>query len=162
MTIISQVILPLLLLASPFVIVFILVNKFNPNKLSYKFAVALALITAFILIWVNLAVGIIGSPDNNANLMFFAILLIGMLGAIKVRFQSIGMSYVMLLLSLSLILIAAIDMIFRLGFQGPIWPFDTIGASCLLALLWFGSALLFRRAAQIQHLETLEEQEGCS
>lgn len=152
MTIITQVILPLMLLASPIFIVFIIMNKINPSNLSYKFAVALALILVFVLIWINLAVGIIGNEDNKANLMFVVVLIIGLIGAIKVRLQSIGMSYVMLLLALTHIIVAVIEMIFQFGSQGPIWPFDVIGASCLFAILWFCTALLFRRAAQIQYI----------
>ena len=162
MNIFTQVIFPLMLLASPFVILFILINKFNPVNLFYKFAVALGLVTAFLLIWVNLAVGIIGTEDNKANLMFLAILLIGLIGIIKVRFQSLGMSYVMLLLTMSHIIVAAIDLIFQFGSQGPIWPIDTIGASCIFAILWFGAALLFRKAAQIQYLKNHKQQESYS
>ena len=33
---------------------------------------------AFLLIWINLAVGIIGSEDNPANLMYGAVLLLGL------------------------------------------------------------------------------------
>jgi len=155
MTLLTQVILPLLLLASPFLTVFILVNKVNPDNLSYKFAMALALISAFLLIWVNLAVGIIGSEDNDANLMFVSILAFGLVGAIKVRFRSLGMSYVMLLLSVSHIVVACLDLIFQFGSKGPIWPFDVLGASLIFAILWFCSALLFRRSAQIQYFDEI-------
>jgi len=153
MTLLTQVILPLLLLASPFLIVFLLINKMYPVNLSYKLALALALISAFLLIWVNLAVGVIGSEDNLANIMFVVILITGLIGAIKVKFQSLAMSYVMLLLAVSHIIVAAIALIFQLGSEGPIWPFDVMGASCIFAILWFCSALLFRRAAQIQYFD---------
>ncbi len=76
-----------MILATPFVVAFILLNKYQPGNLTYKVAVALALITAFILVWVNLAVGIIGSEDNNANLMFLCLLILGLIGAFKSRFQ---------------------------------------------------------------------------
>ena len=160
MTLLTQVILPLALIAVPFFIVFFLLNKFKPSNLFYKFAVALALISAFLLIWVNLAVGIIGSEDNQANLMFVVILITGLVGAISVKFQSLSMSYLMLLLAVSHILVAAIALILQLGSQGPIWPFDVIGASCIFAILWFCSALLFRRAAQIQYFEEYKRLEN--
>jgi hypothetical protein len=153
MTVLTQVIFPLMLLASPFVIGFIVVNKINPGNLSYKLAVGLALITAFLLIWMNLAVGIIGSEDNGANLMFVGIFFIGLIAALNVRFQSLGMSYVMLVMVLLHIIVAVIELIFQFGILGPIWPFDVIGASCLFSILWFASALLFRKAAQVQFAE---------
>ena len=40
------------------------------GNIVYRSAVGLALTAAFILIWVNGAVGIIGSENNDANLMY--------------------------------------------------------------------------------------------
>jgi hypothetical protein len=40
------------------------------GKKAYRTAIGLALAGAFILVWANLAVGIIGSAGNSANLMF--------------------------------------------------------------------------------------------
>ena len=48
---------------------------------------------AFLLTWMNLAVGIIGNEENPANLMFFAIPVVGMVGALTVRFESRGMAH---------------------------------------------------------------------
>ena len=59
---------------------------------TYRFAVGLALAAAFILVWVNGAVGIIGSEDNDANLMYGGVLGVGVIGAVIARFRPHGMA----------------------------------------------------------------------
>src|SRR3712207_3821669 len=57
------------------------------GNVAYRPAVGVALAAAFILIWMNLAVGIIGTEDNPANLMYGGVLAVGIIGAIVARFQ---------------------------------------------------------------------------
>lgn len=52
----------------------------------------MALAAAFILIWVNLAVGIIGDEGNSANLMYVGVLAAGIIRAIITRGQPPGMA----------------------------------------------------------------------
>jgi hypothetical protein len=59
---------------------------------AYRFAVGVALAGAFLLVWVNGAVGIIGASGNDANMMFFGVLGIGVIGAFMGRFQAHGMA----------------------------------------------------------------------
>ena len=54
------------------------------GNVAYRAAVGVAVVAAFILIWINLAVGIIGSEDNPANLMYGGVLAVGILGALMV------------------------------------------------------------------------------
>ena len=51
------------------------------GNIVYRSAVGLALTAAFILIWVNGAVGIIGSENNDANLMYGGVLGVFVLNA---------------------------------------------------------------------------------
>ena len=44
------------------------------------------------LVWINLAVGIIGSEDNPANLMYGGVLAVGVAGAVAARFRPGGMA----------------------------------------------------------------------
>ena len=62
----------------------------------YRLGVATAAGGAFLISWVNLAVGIVGSERNPANLLFFAALAIGALAAILARFRPAGMAAAML------------------------------------------------------------------
>ena len=47
------------------------------SNVAYRAAMGAALATALILIWMNLAVGIIGAEDNPANLMHGGVLVVG-------------------------------------------------------------------------------------
>ena len=59
---------------------------------SYRIAVAIGVATGLILIWINGAVGIIGSENNPANLMYLGVLAIGAGGAIIARLRPHGMA----------------------------------------------------------------------
>ena len=119
------------------------------ENVAYRAAVGVALVTGHILVWVNLAVGIIGSEDNPANLMYVGVLVVGVIGALISRLHPHGMS-----LTLSAMAIAqALVPVFALIFWKPSVPsleatMDLFvwGVSALFALLFGVSAMLFRRA----------------
>ena len=62
------------------------------GNIAYRAAVGVALAAAFILVWMNLAVGVIGTEDEPANLMYVGVLAVGIIGAIIARFRPHGMA----------------------------------------------------------------------
>jgi len=74
--------------------------------MAYRFAVGVALTTAFILLWVNGAVGIIGDESNDANIMYFGVLAVGFIGAIIARFRPLGMARALYAMALAQVLAA--------------------------------------------------------
>jgi hypothetical protein len=66
--------------------------KRRASNTTYRFAIGVALAAAFLLVWVNGAVGIIGNENNDANMMFFGVLLVGVVGAIIARLRPKGMA----------------------------------------------------------------------
>ncbi len=60
-------------------VIYTLARRSTANA-TYRVAVGVALAAAFILIWVNGAVGIIGDSSNDANMMYFGVLAIGIIG----------------------------------------------------------------------------------
>jgi hypothetical protein len=86
----------------------------------YRAAVAVALAAAFILIWINLAVGIIGTEDNPANLMYGGVLVVGIIGAVIARFRPDGMARALFAAALAQAVVAAIALI--AGMQSPVSP----------------------------------------
>jgi hypothetical protein len=117
---------------------------------AYRAAVGVAVAAAFILVWMNLAVGIIGTEDNPANLMFGGVLAVGIVGAVIARLQPHGMARALVATALAQALVAVIALIAGLGSTGPGWPGDILVLTGFFAALWVGSALLFRKAAREQ------------
>lgn len=105
----------------------------------YRAAVGVALTTAFFLVWINAAVGIIGSEETPANLMFYGVLIVAVGGAIVGRCQPISMARTMVATALVQALIAVIAFISGLGYVFVI--------TGVFVALWLTSAWLFKKAA---------------
>jgi len=116
------------------------------GHIAYRAAVGVAVATALLLVWMILAVGIIGNEGNPANLMYIAVLAVGIVCALIARFQPHGMARALFATALAQMLVAVIALAARLGTSGPVWPRDVLIATGFFATLWLGSALLFRRA----------------
>ena len=121
------------------------VRKTDSNL--YRSAVGVAVATAFLLGWVNGAVGIIGSEDNDANLMYVGVLAVGVVGSLMARFQPRGMARAMFAMALAQVLVAVIALIAEWGSMTQNWPRDILGATAVFTILWLMSAVLFRNAA---------------
>ncbi len=115
------------------------------NNAAYRAAASVALAASFIVLWVNGAVGIIQEASNEANLMYFGALAVGLIGAAIARFKPAGMARAMIATALALALVAGIALIARFGSPGEILILNTF-----FAALFAGSAWLFRRAARGQ------------
>lgn len=106
----------------------------------YRAGAALAILTAFLLVWINGAVGIIGDEKEPANALYLGVVLLAVLGALLVRFRAAGLARVMGAAAIAHLLIAA-----GLLFAGD-------GPAFVLTLffggLWALSAGLFREAAR--------------
>ncbi len=116
---------------------------------AYRAAVGVALAGAFILVWMNLAVGIIGSEDDPANLMYGGVLAIGIIGAIAARFQPQGMARALVATALAQASVAVVALVAGLGSPGS-GPLEIVALNGFFAALWLISAWLFRKAAREQ------------
>lgn len=104
---------------------------------TYLAAVAIALATAFVLVWANLAVGLIGSEDEPANLLYYGVLAVGIVGALLARFRPRGMARALVATAIAQALVAL--------FAGTA---HTLLLTAPFLVLWLASAGLFRRAAR--------------
>ena len=59
---------------------------------AYKAGIGVTVLSLFLLIWTNLAVGIIGNEGNPFNLMFIAVFVLVFAGAWRSKFSAKGMS----------------------------------------------------------------------
>ena len=107
-----------------------------PN-LFYRAAIICALAATFLTIWVNGAVGMIGSEDNGFNLLFLGVIALALLGAAMSGFRARGMSIAMGIAAFAQLAVSAVGMSSDL--RGGI-------LSAFFAGLWLLSASLFREA----------------
>jgi hypothetical protein len=112
---------------------------------AYRYAVGLALFAALVLIWLSLGVGIIGADGDRANLMYAAVIAVGIVGAIVARLRPGGMARTLFAMALVQSVIGAIALIRGLGYiASP--PLELVGLNGMFIVFFIGSAMLFRRA----------------
>jgi hypothetical protein len=109
------------------------------GSLAYRAGAGLAVVTAFLTLWVNLAVGMIGDEGNAYNLAFAGVLAVALAGALVARFRAAGMVRAMLAAAAAQALAGAIGL--STDLRGGV-------LSVLFAGLWLLAAAFFRRAAR--------------
>jgi len=125
-----------------------LVARKSGNKV-YRVAVGVALATAFILVWTNLAVGLIGSENEPANMMYNGVLTVGIIGAIIARLRPLGMARTLFATALAQALVAVIALIAGMHQYPGSSISEIVNVNVFFIMLWVGSALLFRRASAV-------------
>lgn len=111
-------------------------------RLDYRLASWIALGAAFLLVWANLAVGIVGDEGDPLNALFFAVLIVPVVGAVMSGFRAGGMALTLLLTAVAQGL-AALPAL-ALGERDVLLTGFWIAA-------WLVSAALFRRASRETH-----------
>jgi len=111
-------------------------------RLSYRLGAAAAVLGCFLLIWVNLAVGFVGDPDNGFNLIFLSILATFFIGAFWSRLKAAAMVRVMLAM-------AGLQALIGIGafVSGQTDIRGIVLGTGMFVFIWLVSALLFRKAA---------------
>jgi len=122
------------------------------EKIMYRAAFGIGLAGAFLLFWVNGAVGIIGDEGQPANLLYGAVFAVGFIGSLIVQFKPRGMAYVLFVAAFAQVLVPAIALL--------IWPpqiaswspgvFGVFVLNTFFVILFVVSALLFRRVGDTE------------
>lgn len=115
---------------------------------AYRGAVAVALVGCLALVVINGAVGIIGSEREDANLLFGAVIAVGLIGAIFTRLRAAGMSRVMTGMAVAQTLVPVIVYVAMPGARGALVQPKVGGATLVFASIWLVSGWLFRMAAR--------------
>jgi hypothetical protein len=120
------------------------------KQTAYRSAVGIALAAAFMLVWLMGAVGIIGVEGDRADLMYFGVLAVGIVGAILARFHPHGMARALFATALAQGLVAVIALIAG-KHQNPVTSLpELLGLNGFFVVMFLGSAWLFLHAAQEQ------------
>lgn len=106
---------------------------------AYRIAAAVAVGIGLLTIWVNLAVGMIGSEGSPYNLLFAGVLGVALTGSLLARFKPGGMAWAMVAAALAQLLAGAGGL-----------SIDSLGGLYAMAFAapWLLSAALFRTAAR--------------
>lgn len=115
---------------------------------AYRIAVGLALAAAFFLIWLNGAVGIIGSENEDANLLFLGVIAVAFIGAIAARFRPAGMVWAMRAAALAQVAVPFVAATFGPAVRVLLLRQEVTVLTLVFTAMWLTSAELFRRAAQ--------------
>ncbi len=128
---------------------------------SYRIGAGLAVLASVLLIWINGAVGIIGSEDHPANLLYLGVVLAAFVGGVVSRFLADGLSLSMIIAAVIQVVIGVVAVLRGWGEGSENWPQPVIVLSLVFGLIWLASAALFRRAGRIQSAATPIGDKGC-
>ena len=104
-------------------------------------AVAIAVGTSFLLVWINLAVGIIGAEDEPANLMYFGVVAVAVLAALYAGPDPRARARAMYAAAIAQTLVAVVVIVLGLG------DWRSITLSAFFIVPWIAAAALFGRSA---------------
>lgn len=113
---------------------------------AYRAGAGLAVAAGFLLTWINLAVQIIGD-ENPAFVLYFVVILIGLIGVGLARFQAAGMAKAAFATAAATFLVPVIAYFAWPADFSPGVPQVFLLNGCF-ALMFAGSGLLFRQATQ--------------
>ena len=114
---------------------------------STALGIGVAVAAAVILVWLSLGVGIIGKDGDPANVMYFGVLGVGIVGSIVERLQPQGMARALFATSVAQAAVAAIAVLAGLGLPRS-GPAEILLLNAFFVALFAGSGWLFRRAAR--------------
>jgi hypothetical protein len=121
------------------------------RTLTYRVAVGVAMAAGLLLVWANLAVGLVGSEHNPANLLYGGVLAVAIVGAFMARFRPLGMSCAMFAAAFTYVLVTGIALVVWVPQAAAAEPaaslVNVVGANTAFAMLWVAAGWLFRRAS---------------
>lgn len=118
------------------------------GKVAYRSALGVALAAALFLVWLILALGLIGAEGDPADLMYGGVLAIGIGGAMVARFQPRGMALALSATALAQALVAVIALVAGKHRAEATSVAELLGLNGMFVVLFAGAAWLFRRAAR--------------
>ena len=118
------------------------------RSLAFRFGSALAVAAAFLLVWVNLAVGFFGDEGNPANLMFLGVIAVAVTGAVLAGARAAGMAQAMFAAAAAQLLAGITGFAAGWGSPGAQGVLEAVMGTGLFTGLWLAAAFLFGKAAR--------------
>ncbi len=117
------------------------------RKFLFRLALAIALAAALILVWLNLAVGLVGDEDNPINLIYFAVPVVMIGAALHGRLRPKGMARALWATALVQALTCIITLLVSKTDLDSTEILTAIALNSFFAALFITSARLFQRAS---------------
>ena len=109
------------------------------GNVAHRLAVGISVLAGLGLVWVNLAVGMIGNEGNPANLMYVLVLAVALIGASVGRFESREASLAMFATAGAHVIVVVVALAANLG--------PELRADAFFIAAWIASGVLFRQAS---------------
>lgn len=116
--------------------------------LAYRAGTLVAVAAAFLLVWINAAVGFFGSEDNDVNAVFGLVLLVAVGGTLLARLCARGVARAMVAAAATQLAIGLTGLAAGWATPGLVGVRTTLGGTAFFCVLWLASAALFARAAR--------------
>ena len=120
---------------------------------AFRLGTAAALTASVLEVWMNLAVGIVGSNDNPVNQGFFGVVVTAAACTFVARFRPDGMARAMLAVAGVQALLAMAVATAPSTAQDPMGPSGVLALSAFFVALWLVAAALFHRSARAEVVE---------
>lgn len=124
------------------------------GNVAYRIATGLACAAALFLIWINLAVGIIGSEDNPANMLYLGVLMVGGIGVAAARLRPQGMARALFAMAVAQAVVPVLAIVIWkplvAGEENLAGLIGVFFLNAFFVLLFVASAVLFRRAGDTE------------
>ncbi len=112
------------------------------SNLAFRLGAAVAVLTGLLTVWSNLAVGIVGEPENPLNLVYFAVIAVACAGAVTAGASAERLTRAMIVTAVVQAFICLVHVADRVA--------PALAIDAFFALTWFAAGLLFARAARQQ------------
>ncbi|MDR9418144.1 hypothetical protein [Gracilimonas sp.] len=123
-----------------------LVTK-KTTTVAYRVATGFALLTGLFLIWSNLAVGLIGSEDNEFNLLYFLVIGVGVMGAFIAKFKASGLKYTLFAMAAAQFIITIVALFTGMAEVPDSSVYEILAVNGFFITLFVVAGMLFQYAA---------------
>ncbi len=113
----------------------------------YRIAAGLGLCGVFLLVWLSLGVGVIGSDGGSANLLYLLVIAVGTVGTLVAKFQPSGMARTLVAVAISQTLVTVIAAVAFVEFASSEWSKLAL-LNGFFIVLFSVVAWLFHRSAK--------------
>ena len=118
------------------------------RRRAYRSGVGLAVGSAFFLVWLIGAVGVIGVDGDSADRLYAGVLLVGLAGAVIGRFRARGMARALVAMAAATALVAVVALMAGKHEDPVTSVFELLGLNAMFITLFLAAAWRFHGAAR--------------